>query len=419
MSRTLPRKMGSIGTVGRLGTVAANSRGGRMRLYFRWKLFAGFFGFALVVAGVLVVWLLREVSGGQLISGNAVFEHQLHASLLRFLSWALLILAGASIPPALWIASRLNRPISLLHEGMQKVASGRLETVVPHIRTYDEFEPLIDNFNSMVAGLRELVQTRMQLQVAREIQLSLLPESAPCVEGFEIAGASHPAEEVGGDYFDYLPMPGGHLGLVIGDVVGHGLGSALVMAATRTCLRSLIAADYSRAEEIIDRANKVLLESTPDNCFVTLTLLQLDPAARVVRYVNCGHVTGYLLDSKGSIKARLSSTALPLGCLPEFEMEPAPDLSLETGDMLVMLTDGVTEAESPEKHSFGEERALEVVRANLDAPAIQIVRAIHEAAREFSHANSPRDDITSLVVRVGPPGPGAPLTSSTAPPSSA
>ncbi len=297
----------------------------------------------------------------------------------------------------------MNRPISLLHEGMQKVASGRLETVVPHIRTYDEFEPLIDNFNGMVAGLRELIQTRLQLQIAREIQLSLLPASAPCVDGFEIAGASHPAEEVGGDYFDYVPMRGGRLGLVIGDVVGHGLGSALVMAATRTCLRSLIASDYNRAEEIIDRANQVLLDSTPDNCFVTLTLLQLDPAARVMNYVNCGHVTSYLLDSQGSVKARLSSTALPLGCLPEFQIEPVLDLALETGDILVMLTDGVTEAESPEKQFFGEQGALEVVRANLAAPATEIVRAIHEAAREFSQTNSLRDDITSLVMRVGPP----------------
>lgn len=387
-----------------------------MRLYFRWKLFAGFFGFALVVAGVLVVWLLHEASRGQLIPGNAAAENHLRKSLLHFLSWALLILAGASIPPALWIASRLNRPISLLHEGMQKVASGRLETVVPHIRTYDEFEPLIDNFNKMVADLRELIQTRLQLQIARDIQRGLLPESAPCVDGFEIAGASHPAEEVGGDYFDYVPMRGGRLGLVIGDVVGHGLGSALVMAATRTCLRSLIASDYNRAEEIMDRANQVLLDSTPDNCFVTLTLLQLDPATRVMSYVNCGHVTSYLLDSQGSIKARLSSTALPLGCLQQFEIEPAPELSLETGDMLVMLTDGITEAESPENRPFGERGALEVVRANLTAPVTEIVRAIHTAARKFSQAKSPQDDITSLVVRVGTRGQ---FTSSSAPPSSA
>ncbi len=288
--------------------------------------------------------------------------------------------------------------------------------MVPHIRTYDEFEPLIDNFNKMVADLRELIQTRLQLQIARDIQRSLLPESAPCVDGFEIAGASHPAEEVGGDYFDYVPMRGGRLGLVIGDVVGHGLGSALVMAATRTCLRSLIASDYNRAEEIMDRANQVLLDSTPDNCFVTLTLLQLDPAARVMSYVNCGHVTSYLLDSQGSIKARLSSTALPLGCLAQFEIEPVPELSLETGDMLVMLTDGITEAESPENQSFGERGALEVVRANLAAPATEIVRAIHAAAREFSQAKSPQDDITSLVVRVGTRGQ---FTSSSAPPSSA
>jgi len=176
---------------------------------------------------------------------------------------------------------------------------------------------------------------------------------------------------------------------VIGDVTGHGLGPARVMAATRTCLRSLTSASYG-LEETLERANRVLLESTPENCFVTLALLQLDPATRLCRYASCGHSTGYLLNGKGAIKARLHSTVPPLGCLKDFGVDSCPEFPLEPGDLLLMLTDGVIEAESPGRQFFGDQRALEVVRANLHAPA----------AREFCQADAAQDNITSLVVRV-------------------
>ncbi|RPI13794.1 MAG: PAS domain S-box protein [Acidobacteriales bacterium] len=508
-----------------------------MRLNFRWKLFLGFFGFALVVAGLLVAWLLAEVSGGMLFPGSSPLAAELRKRLLHFLLWALLILAGLSIPPALWIASRLNRPLRLLDEGMREVARGQLDTTVRRIRTYDEFEPVIDHFNRMVSDLaalerrvqdrtkdlqqllaerdrflalsldliclagadgyfkevnpafprvlgysledltlrpfmdfvhpddaaatrrqfeglirgestlffvnrfrcadgshkwlewsaapvpdkqlifaiarditdrkrgeeaeRALIETRLEFEIARDIQLSLSPSSAPVIDGFDIAGASHPATEVGGDYFDYLPMRGGRLGLVIGDVTGHGLGPALVMASTRTCLRSLASASYG-LEEILERANKLLYESTPDNCFVTLALLQLDAAARRFRYVSCGHSTGYLLKGDGSIKACLHSNAPPLGCLAELGVDSCPEFSLEAGDVLLMLTDGVIEAESPGNQFFGDQRALEVLRANLHAPAGAIVEALHRAAVDFSQGGPLQDDVTSLVVKVGP-----------------
>ncbi len=383
-----------------------------MRLYFRWKLFFGFFGFALVVAGLLVAVLLIEVSRGSLFPGEPALVSQFSHWLHGFLAWALLILGCVSIPPALWIASRLNRPIRLLHGAMQKVSKGDLNATIPRVRTYDEFELLVQNFNRMLAGLREreqllqerarFIETHMQLRVARDIQRSLLPSGPPGVAGFDVAGLSHPAEEVGGDYFDYIALEGGSLSVVVADVAGHGLGSALVMAVTRTCLRSLIAAGHG-LEEILARANRVLRDSTPETCFVTLTLAEFDTSSRSLRYVNCGHSAGYLLDQRGAIKARLASTSPPLGCLPAFEVEAIPEHPLAAGDVLVLLTDGVTEAESPENQFFGDRRALEVVRAHLHAPAAEIVSAIHRAAQEFRGSLAATDDTTSLVVKVSPP----------------
>jgi phosphoserine phosphatase RsbU/P len=496
-----------------------------MRLYFRWKLFFGFFGFALFIAALLVAVLLLEVSGGHLTAAGPEVTGRFLQRLRPFLFWAMLALGCVSIPPALWIASRLNRPIRLLHEAMQRVTGGNLDTRIPRTRTYDEFEVLIHNFNRMVAGLREraqllaerdrflahsldliclagadgyfkevnpafqrvlgysqeellsrpffdlvhaedmpataaefeklksgaptlsfvnryrcadgshrwlewsavpvpdrqllfaiarditdrkrgeeaeraLIETRLQLGIAREIQRSLLPAGPPALAEFDIAGASHPAEEVGGDYYDYLPMREGRLGVVVSDVAGHGIGSALVMAATRACLRSLAAAGYG-LEEILDCADKMLHDSTPDNCFVTMALAEIDPTARRLRYVNCGHSSGFLLDEKGAVKGRLASTAPPLGCLQDFTVGPVQELPMEAGDILVLLTDGVTEAESPDKRFFGDRRVLEVVRSHLEAPAESIVDAIHHAAKAFCEAEGAQDDITSVVVKVG------------------
>jgi sigma-B regulation protein RsbU (phosphoserine phosphatase) len=258
----------------------------------------------------------------------------------------------------------------------------------------------------MEAAERALIEARLQLRIARDIQRSLLPSGPPVMDGFDIAGVSHPAEEVGGDYFDYMPMAGGCLGVLVSDVAGHGVGPALVMAATRTCLRSLVTAGHGLEETLI-RADSILRDSTPENCFITLALAQINPSARSLRYVNCGHPPGYLLDRQGAVKAHLASTAPPLGCLPSFEVGPIPEYLLATGDVLVLLTDGVTEAESLQHQFFGDKRALEVVRAHLHAPAAGIAEALHEAARDFRGAHSAKDDITLLVVKVGPPAQAA------------
>ena len=150
-----------------------------MRLYFRWKLFLGFFGFAIFVAGLLTVLLLLQLS-------SAGAEGKVFLPRLRpFLYWALASLGLASIAPALWIASRLNRPIRLLHEAMQQVSGGRLETKIPPIRTYDEFEILIENFNQMVAGLGERAELLAERDrfLAQSLDLICLAGS----DGFRVA----------------------------------------------------------------------------------------------------------------------------------------------------------------------------------------------------------------------------------------
>ena len=145
---------------------------------------------------------------------------------------------------------------------------------------------------------------------AQQIQEHLFPERPPGLAGFDIAGASFPAEFTSGDYYDYIPLPEMCSAIVVGDVSGHGLGPALLMASTRSILRS-IARTTGDVSEILTLANRFLREDTQPDHFVTLFLGRLDPHSRQFSYVSAGHPAAYVLDTSGKVKARLESTALP------------------------------------------------------------------------------------------------------------
>src|SRR5436309_783862 len=223
---------------------------------------------------------------------------------------------------------------------------------------------------------RELRQNQEQFRVAREIQQRLFPKGAPALQGFDIAGASYPAEATGGDYFDYLPMLNDRWGFIVADVTGHGVGPALLMAETRAYLR-VLAGRREDVGEILTRANSVLAEDVGSERFVTLFLARLDPRERRLVYASAGHSPGYILDKNGSIKAKLPRTGLPLGMQPDTKYSASQEYKLATGDVVLLLTDGIEETLASDNTLFGIERTLEVVRAHQNKPAQQIVEALY------------------------------------------
>jgi serine phosphatase RsbU (regulator of sigma subunit) len=249
---------------------------------------------------------------------------------------------------------------------------------------------------------RALRATEEKIGVAREIQQKLFPATAPALPGLDIAGGSFPAEATGGDYFDYLRLADGSLGLVIGDVTGHGFGPALLMAATRAYLRAL-AQTYTDVGTILTLANRVLAEDIGDDRFVTLLLARLEPATRAFVYASAGHPNGYLLDASGQVKTVLHSTAIPLGVLPTMAYTSSPPIVLQPGDHVVLLTDGIAEARAPDQTPFGLERVIDVVRYYRADNARQIVDNLYHAVRAFSHNAPQRDDITAVVLKVTGP----------------
>jgi PAS domain S-box-containing protein len=246
---------------------------------------------------------------------------------------------------------------------------------------------------------RELRHNQEQFQVARDIQQRLFPKGAPACPGFDIAGASHPAEATGGDYFDYLPMLNERLGVVVGDVTGHGVGPALLMAETRAYLR-VLAGRREDVGEILTRANSILAEDVGSERFITLFLGRIDPATRTLTYASAGHPAGYVLDAHGAIKATLKRTGIPLGMNPDSQYSTAPEIGLVSGDLVLILSDGIEEASAPDDSLFGVERILDVVRSHRGEPARSIVQALYVATRHFAGQAPQIDDITAIVVKV-------------------
>jgi PAS domain S-box-containing protein len=245
----------------------------------------------------------------------------------------------------------------------------------------------------------ELRATQEQFRVAREIQQHLFPKVAPVLAGFDIGGATFPAEATGGDYFDYLPMSNGRVGIVVGDVTGHGVGPALLMAETRAYLR-VLARNYEDLGEVLTRSNCVLAEDVGCERYVTLILVELDSRTQTLTYVNAGHPPGFILGPTGELKMLLRRTGPPLGIRPDTTFSASARITLNHGDLVLFMTDGFEEAMAEDGTLFGIERALEVVRQHRHESAQQMVQALYNEVRAFNKQGPQEDDLTAIVVRV-------------------
>ncbi len=238
-----------------------------------------------------------------------------------------------------------------------------------------------------------------EFRLAREIQQGLLPQTPPALAGFAIAGASHPTQETGGDYFDFIPMSDGHLGISVGDASGHGIGAALLIAATCAYVRAL-ALTHSDPGTILSLLNIRLAEDISSHHFVTLLFARLCPRTRSLVFSNAGHWPGYVLDAQGEVKQVLQSTSFPLGVDPSGKLDNGPALTLDPGDLVFLLSDGIVEAPSGAGSLFGVGRALEVVRAHRHETPDEIIAALLHQVREWSES-AQVDDMTAIVIKVG------------------
>lgn len=239
--------------------------------------------------------------------------------------------------------------------------------------------------------------TTEEFRAAQEIQQRLYPDKPPELPGFEIAGALFSAKSTAGDYFDFIPMLDGCLGVVLGDVSSHGMGPALLMSETRACLRTL-AEIHDDVGKILTHANRLLAADASNQHFVTLAMVRLDPRDRSMVYASAGQ-RGYLLHSGLDVTV-LDSTSLPLGVRAETVVPAAASIALQPGDLLTFFTDGVVEAESPGRVRFGVARALQTIRSERDKPPREIIEALHQEILGFCRNQPLRDDVTVVIVKI-------------------
>jgi phosphoserine phosphatase RsbU/P len=250
--------------------------------------------------------------------------------------------------------------------------------------------------------IREMERKNTELAIAAEIQQSFLPDMLPEVAPFEVAARSIMAKEVGGDFFDAIPFEVIHmgpdrLGIFIADVSGKGIPAALFMALSRIVVRVNAIWHQQEPTEAIRDANAIITADSTSGMFVTLFYGVLDARDRSLTYVNAGHNPPLVCAPDGSF-SELPATGMALGAVPDAAYG-AGTAVLGPGDVLVLYTDGITEAENPAQEMFGEDRLREAIAGVRTLPAAAIVAAILEAVQAFSSPAPQSDDITLMVVR--------------------
>lgn len=235
-----------------------------------------------------------------------------------------------------------------------------------------------------------------ELKLAAEIQQRLQPSRLPCIENYEFEGISLSCYEVGGDYYDFIERDNKRLIVALGDVSGKGTSAALMMASLHAAIHSQISLNLELTKTI-SAVNKYLVDSTPQNCFVTLFIAELDCETGTIEFISAGHESALIVRSTKQVD-KLSSNSLPLGLFEHITFEIEIN-HLDPGDVLVVFSDGVSEALSPTGEEFGIERLAEVIKDNLQLPGAGLRDKIDSALSKFTNNSPSKDDITLLIVK--------------------
>ena len=252
---------------------------------------------------------------------------------------------------------------------------------------------------AIAAEVAERELLNREIEIAREVQQRLFPQNMPDVATIEYAGYCRPARGVGGDYYDFLALAGGKLGLVIGDVSGKGVPAALLMASLQASVRGQSQAGAGNIAELTANVNRLVCDASPENRYATFFYSQFDPATRTMIYTNGGHNNPILL--RGSEVIRLEEGGPPVG-LFRFSRYTQGEIQLEPGDLLVLFTDGISEAENPAEEEWGEDALIETARQHRGLLPSEAISRILEAADQFANGAQQHDDMTLVVARVLP-----------------
>jgi len=342
---------------------------------------------------------------------EVVLRNVRHRTLLNALALVatLLLIAGCIY----YVAGRIAAPLGALEHAVMEVSRGDLAARVDESAPTTEVRNLAHSFNSMTADLRanlerlaveKTARQRMEsdLEIARQIQRGLLPSSKPDVPGYDIAGWSRAADKTGGDYFDWQVLADGRVLISLADVTGHGIGPALMAAVCRAYARATTQEkDLGR---FMDRLNELLMDDMPEGRFITFVGVLVDPQKHQVQMISAGHgplfrclhASGELIES--------GADGVPLGLIPQNEYGTATKFSLDPGDSVLLITDGLFEWPNAAGESYGLERLRGAIRASSSVATDAMIERLYEQSQKFAGNVAQEDDVTIVVIRRLPAG---------------
>ncbi|HXX56109.1 MAG TPA: SpoIIE family protein phosphatase [Methanoregula sp.] len=344
---------------------------------------------ATVLAGLfggLIWWINKRNFPGILVA-------VLFAILMEGLHMALVLVMDSPFDQALAVVSNLSLPMILANAAGMFVFAFMIENLRHERKMQAEHDLL----------LREMERKNTELAIAAEIQQSFLPETISQVEGFDIAAKSVMAKEVGGDFFDVIPLEvialgNNRLGLMIADVSGKGIPAALFMALSRIVVRVNASWYPDRPAEVIRDANAIITADAKSGMFVTLFYGVLDAGSRSLDYVNAGHNPPLICRGADGSFSELPATGMAVGAMADARYT-ADSVRFGAGDVMVLYTDGITEAENALLEMFGTERLREVILQSRGLSSQEISGKILGAIKEFCGDHPQSDDITLMVIR--------------------
>ncbi|MBL8061831.1 MAG: PP2C family protein-serine/threonine phosphatase [Anaerolineales bacterium] len=241
----------------------------------------------------------------------------------------------------------------------------------------------------------ELRQLESELELSQIIQRGLLPSEIPFVDGLNIAAFSRPAQIVGGDYFDFVDFKDGSNGFVMADVSGHGVSAGMLMSSLQTAFQTLVP-EADSPLSVLERINRLYIHNIRVTTFVTIFLGQYNPRTRTMSYANAGHSSAYLYRMATDEEIWLRPTGPAIGLMERFLLR-REDVQLEPGDILLLYTDGITEAADRQGVLWGEDRLAEIIRQNAKATAEQLIQIIMKAVKEHTNGSPLADDVTLII----------------------
>lgn len=313
-----------------------------------------------------------------------------------------LIFVGVGVLLTLIVSRNLSRPLKEITSVLTRVGHGNFDDKV-RVTTNDEIGYTGDAINQMTEGLKERERLRQSIDVAAEVQQLLLPEGNPEITGFDIAGRSIYCEETGGDYYDFLrlgPEESGDIGVVVGDISGHGIGSALLMSTARALLR-LRSIQSGTLPQIINDVNRELSNDVGDSGqFMTLFYLAIDRSTRCVRWVRAGHDPAILYNPQTDSFEELRGTGIPLGVDGDWSYTEEAKKNLPKDQVILVGTDGIWEAQNAAGEMFGKEPIYRIIRQNAAESSKLILKSIVDELNIFQKGQNPTDDVTLVVIKI-------------------